>query len=246
MLVAQKNYGAGEEASTYPTGTCHLLGVHGETFPLSIYLLHCVFLQPSAGSVSLHNSASPWVPGLGLPPLQIFSLASTNFSAPATVLAHAPNLHTGCINLAPGEQCLPSPQRGFWCCTAQSTFLPEDLQDNLPTRAILCFTPSLSLSKSCALAPEQGRDLGLAGCKASCHICSVVTEPTPVGPKKGWGAAQTDTVTAHLAFLQDFPPQPSALQRLLFQVCIASLCPPGPSIMCTMLVLWAHLVAFLQ
>uniref|UniRef100_A0A8C3C968 Diacylglycerol kinase n=1 Tax=Cairina moschata TaxID=8855 RepID=A0A8C3C968_CAIMO len=151
-----------------------------------------------------------------------------------------------CINLAPGEQCHLSPQRGFSCCTAQSIFLPEDLQDNLPTRATLCFTPSLSLNKSCALAPEQGRGLGLAGCKAPCHICSVVTEPTPGGPKKGRGAAQTGTVTAHLAFLQDFPPQPSALQRLLFQVCMVSLCPPGPSVMCTMLVLWAHLVAFLQ
>lgn len=180
------------------------------------------------------------------PPSKSFQLQVLTFNAPAAVLVHTPNLHTGCINLAPGEQYFLSPQRALWCCTAQSIFLPEDLQDNLPTRAVLCFTPSLSLSKSCALAPEQGRGLGLAGCKAPCHICSVVTEPTPGGPKKGRGAAQTGTVTAHLAFLQDFPPQPSALQRLLFQVCMVSLCPPGPSVMCTMLVLWAHLVAFLQ
>ena len=33
---------------------------------------------------------------------------------------------------------------------------------------------------------------------------------------------------AHLAFLQDFAPQPSALEHMLFQVCMASLRPPRP------------------
>lgn len=57
-----------------------------------------------------------------------------------------------------------------------------------------------------------------------------------MGQQRGWGAAQTKAVTAHLAFLQDFPPQPSALECLLFQVCMASLRALGPSVMCTVLV----------
>lgn len=52
-------------------------------------------------------------------------------------------------------------------------------------------------------------------------------------------------VTGHLAFLQDFPARPSALERLLFQVCMASLCPLGPSAMSTVPVSGAHLVTLL-
>lgn len=85
----------------------------------------------------------------------------------------------------------------------------------------------------------ETRDLGQAVCKASCGN----TLSKPQWDKRGWGAIQTKAVMAHLAFLQDFPPQPSALERLLLQVCMASLCPPGPPVMSTVLVLWAHLVA---
>lgn len=125
VSVAQKNYGAVEETSIHPMGTYHPLSVWGGLSSVPLFAVLCSF-SPLWAPCFLAQLSPCQVPGLGLTPVQLSSFASTNFCAPANVLVRVHDPDTGCVTLAPGEQCLLRPQHASWCCTAQSDFLPED------------------------------------------------------------------------------------------------------------------------